>query len=213
MRSIGVWLASRPMAVHVHLVRHGEVHNPDHLVYADLAGFGLSDLGRAQAREVARYLGSRPVVAVWSSPLQRALETAAPIAARAGVPTSVDERLVEWALLGEWAGLGWDRLAELRPGELEAYLDDPLGSAVGPESLTALARRMSDAVREINTRHREGDVVVVGHQDPVQAVRLALTGRDLSTLHTAKPSHGSVITLSPAPSWREEAYWEPAQDA
>lgn len=199
------------MAIHVHLVRHGEVHNPDHLVYADLPGFGLSDLGRVQARETARYLGSSPIVAVWSSPLQRALETATPIAARAGVSITVDDRLTEWALLREWAGLGWDELGDIRPGEVEAYLEHPLESGIGSESLSELARRMSEAVRDINTRHRDGDVVIVSHQDPVQAGRLALTGRDLSTLHTNKPTHGSVTTLTPAASWREDSSWEPAQ--
>lgn len=200
------------MALHIHLVRHGEVHNPEHVVYADLPGFGLSDLGLAQARETARYLGSAPVVAVWSSPLQRALETAAPIAARAGVSVSVDDRLTEWALLREWAGIRWDDLAEVRPGQLEAYLADPSESKIGSETLNALARRITDAVRDVNTRHAGGDVVIVSHQDPVQAGRLALTGRDLATLHRDKPTHGSVITLTPGTSWHEVSYWEPAQE-
>lgn len=199
------------MALHIHLVRHGEVHNPEHVVYADLPGFGLSPLGLAQARETARYLGSAPIVAVWSSPLQRALETAAPIAARAGVSVSVDDRLTEWALLKEWAGLRWDDLAEERPGQLEAYLADPTESKLGSETLSALARRITNAVRDVNQRHTDGDVVIVSHQDPVQAGRLALTGRELSTLHRDKPTHGSVITLTPGDSWHEVSYWEPAQ--
>ena len=199
------------MALHIHLVRHGEVHNPDHLVYADLSGFGLSELGRRQAREAARYLGSAPVVAVWSSPLQRALETAAPIADRAGVPISVDERLTEWVMLRRWAGVRWDDLPAERPGELEAYLDAPASADLGEESLAGLGRRISEVVRELDLRHPQGDVVVVGHQDPTQAARLTLTGGDLSTLHTDKPGHGSIITLSARPTWREDSYWEPAQ--
>ena len=72
------------MAARVHLVRHGEVHNPDHLVYASLPGFTLSERGEAQARAVARYLGRQPIVGVWSSPLERALRTAEPLAQRVG---------------------------------------------------------------------------------------------------------------------------------
>ena len=81
-----------PMAALVHLVRHGEVDNPEHLVYADLPGFGLSPHGVEQARRVGRYLGPRPVVAVWSSPLERSLRTAEEIAGRTGVPVKIAER-------------------------------------------------------------------------------------------------------------------------
>lgn len=200
------------MARHVHLVRHGEVHNPDHVVYAALPGFALSGLGRAQAKEAARYLGARPIVAVWSSPLQRALETAEGVASRCGLPISVDPDLVEWALLGRWAGVAWDDVPSTHPGELEAYLDDPSRLPFADETLRSLAARVSGAIRRIDAAHRDGDVVVVGHQDPVQAARLALTGRDVAALHTDKPGHASVVTLTPGNPWREEDMWTPEVD-
>lgn len=197
------------MARHVHLVRHGEVHNPAEVVYDSLPGYPLSDGGRLQTRSTSRYLGSRPIVAVWSSPLQRALETAAPIAARSGIPVLVDEALTEWALLSRWAGTKWADLPSTHPGELEAYLDDPERLEFSDESLEALAGRMTRAIKRIEAGIDAGDVVVVGHQDPIQAARLALTGRSLSGLHTDKPSHASVITLVPDPSWRELSVWHP----
>lgn len=95
------------MASYVHLIRHGEVENPEHVVYARLAGFGLSDRGRRQATEAARYLARRPVVAVWSSPLQRALETAWVLAEPHGLPVLVDDELTEWKLADDWAGIVW----------------------------------------------------------------------------------------------------------
>ena len=95
------------MAALVHLVRHAEVDNPAHLVYADLPGFGLSPHGIEQARRVGRYLGPRPVVAIWSSPLERALRTAEEIASRTGVPVKVDPGLTEWAVIGRWKGHAW----------------------------------------------------------------------------------------------------------
>lgn len=178
-------------------------------MYDSLPGFPLSETGRVQARSATRYLGSQPVVAVWSSPLQRALETATPIAARSGVPVMVDEELIEWSLLSRWAGAKWADLASTHPGELEAYLEHPDRVEFGDESLTMLANRVVGAIKRIEGRYDAGDVVVVGHQDPTQAARLALTGRSLSTLHSAKPTHASVITLAPGPSWRELTYWEP----
>ncbi|MGH8911723.1 MAG: histidine phosphatase family protein, partial [Acidimicrobiia bacterium] len=113
------------MAARVHLVRHGEVHDPDHMVYASLPGYGLSELGIAQARSAARYLGRQAVVGVWSSPLERALRTAEPIAARVGQSVRVDPNLGEWGLMDHWAGTSWDDLGEVFPGELERFLERP----------------------------------------------------------------------------------------
>lgn len=197
------------MAGRVHLVRHGEVWNPDEVVYAALPGFGLSETGVAQAREVARYLRSAPIVAVWSSPLERALATAAPIAAGHGLPIRVEPELIEWKMADDWAGIKWAELPTERPGELEAYLEAPLGMKFAVESLTALATRMRRILTDIAARH-EGDVVVVSHQDPVQAARLSLTDRDLATQHADKPQHGTVITLQPSNPWLELAVWSPS---
>lgn len=197
------------MASHVHLVRHGEVANPDHVVYASLPGFRLTDEGLRQARSVARFLGSQPVVAVWSSPLERALQTAEAIAARALLPVLVHPDLTEWHLGDRWAGIPWEDLPERMPGELEAYLFDPTALPFSPETLDELAARVVGVVEELHERHREGDVVLVGHQDPVQAARLRLTGQSLDRLHTDKPAHGEVITLSPGPPWTEISAWSP----
>jgi len=198
------------MADKVHLVRHGEVHNPDNLVYASLPGFGLNDTGRRQAEAAARYLAFKPLVAVWSSPLQRAVETASEIARRAGLPVQVCDELIEWRLADSWAGIRWDELSEHRPGELERYLSDPLGLDVGTESLSRLASRMTGAVESLHRRHPEGEIVIVSHQDPVQAARLLLIGRRLESLQKDKPSHASVVTLQPGTPWKETARWAPA---
>lgn len=194
----------------VHLVRHGEVHNPDHVVYAALAGYGLSERGRAQARDAARYLRSAPVTAVWSSPLQRAIETAEPIARAHDLPIRIAEDLTEWKMADDWAGIRWEALPTERPGQLEAYLNQPLDLPFASESLTTLAERMRGVLSEIAGRH-EGDVVVVSHQDPVQAARLSITGRDLAGQHTDKPMHGTVITLRPGTPWTELTSWSPEQ--
>ncbi len=201
------------MAARIHLIRHGEVHNPDHVVYASLPGFGLSALGRLQAREAARYLGSSPVVAVWSSPLERALDTAAAIAGRFGVPVLVEPDLIEWKMADHWAGIVWEDLPERRPGELEAYLENPWDLPFASESLDQLAQRMRQAIASLHTRHPEGDVVVVSHQDPVQAARLSLTGRSVHRQNTDKPEHCAVITLKPGSPWRELTVWSPDQGA
>ena len=201
------------MARFVHLVRHGEVDNPDNVVYDSLPGFGLSRRGSLQAKAVARFLGSQPVIAVWSSPLQRALETAAPIAERCGIPVSVEPDFTEWSMLSRWAGHRWDELEVEYPGELTAYLSNPETVPNAEETLADLAHRMTAAIASITRRYEVGDIVIVSHQDPIQAARLTLTGRLLSGLHTDKPEHGSAITLQPGVTWHETSKWEPDVEA
>ncbi len=197
------------MAALVHLVRHGEVSNPDQIVYGTLPVFGLSTLGVEQARKVGRYLGPRAVVAIWSSPLERSLRTAEEIAARSGVPVRVDHDLTEWSAVDRWQGHRWGEIPGRFPGELEAYLEHPESLPFESESLADLADRMAGVARRLDAEHPHGDVVIVSHQDPIQAGRLRLVGAPLGHLHQDKPGHGSVITLRPGTTWIEETIWSP----
>lgn len=197
------------MAALVHLVRHAEVDNPDHLVCGSLPGFDLSPHGLEQARRVGRYLGPRPVVAIWSSPLQRALRTAEEIAARSGVPVRVHPDLTDWSLMDRWRGHAWNSISNLFPGELEAYLDDPQHLDFIDEQLGEIAERASAVARALDEEHPHGDVVVVSHQDVVQAARLHLTGTSLRSLHDEKPPNGGVVTLRPGATWHEQTSWGP----
>ncbi|MCB2222961.1 MAG: histidine phosphatase family protein [Actinobacteria bacterium] len=193
----------------LHLVRHGEVANPGHLVYADLPGFSLSPLGRRQADAVAARLAAQDGAVIACSPLERARETAAPLAAALGTVAAVDHRLTEWGLLSRWAGEVWGDLAVRYPGEVEAYLTDPSDLPFSPEPLDAVAARMAAAVADLGAGHPGGTAVVVSHQDPVQALRFHLTGRPLAGLGAAKPGHGTVITLRWDGEWAETGRWDP----
>jgi broad specificity phosphatase PhoE len=195
----------------IHLVRHGEVDNPHHVVYATLDGYELSRLGRSQALETARHLGGMPIARVACSPLQRAMETAAPIATAAGTDRVADGRLVEWRMAEAWAGIVWETLPRDRPGELEAYLASPERLPFSVEQLWQLAVRVSAAVMDLVPG--SGDLVVVSHQDPVEAARRTLTGRHFDDFHAGKPRHASVVTIGVQGSlpWPEVSYWEPDQ--
>lgn len=203
----------------IHLVRHGEVSNPDHVVYAGLDGFHLSSNGKRQAAETANRLGELNVAGVVSSPLDRAVETAQAIAALHGLQVTTDERLTEWALATRWEGIVWEDLPSRFPGELEAYLDNPADLRFAPETLAQVAARVSQAIDDLLADLPDGDMVVVGHQDPLHATRLAMTGRSFERFNDSKPGHGSVTTLvssigsdsSNDPDWVEATYWEPAQ--
>lgn len=200
----------------IHLIRHGEVDNPDHVVYADLDGFGLSELGWRQARAAAVRLRDADVSAVVHSPLQRASETAGEIAAGRPVAVEVDDRLTEWKIGTRWAGVVWEDLPTRFPGELEGYLATPADLPWSPEPLSTVAARFAAAVGAALERHPDGEVVFVAHQDPVQAARLVLLGRRLEDLQQEKPRHAEIISLETsdptvAEAWREVGRWAPDQ--
>ncbi|ORB85398.1 hypothetical protein B1987_18165 [Mycobacterium kansasii] len=161
----------------VHVVRHGEVHNPSGVLYGRLPGFRLSEAGQAQAAAVAEFLAGRDVVAVIASPLQRAQETAAPIAARHELPVDTDHDLIESANFfeGRHVGLGNGAWRDLR---VWWQLRNPFTPSWG-EPYTQIAQRMSTAVDKARVRAAGHEVVCVSHQLPVWTLRLHMTGRRL----------------------------------
>lgn len=199
------------MAALVHLVRNGEVDNPQHIVCGDLPGFGLSPHGLEQARRVGRYLGPRSVVAIWSSPLERALRTAEEIAARSGVPVRVDPDLRDWSLMDRWKGQSWRDLPSSFPGELERFLERPRDIDFADESLQQVAQRVTAVARRLDEQHPHGDVIMVTHESPMHAAHLTLTGSPLDGFSSDKPGYGAVITLRPGTSWKTETTWEPSE--
>jgi len=161
----------------VHVVRHGEVHNPEGILYGRLPGFGLSDRGREQAAAVADALADRDIAAVIASPLQRARETAAPIAAEHVLAVDTDHDLIESRNVFEGQRVSPGDGA-LRDPRNWWYLRDPFTPSWG-EPYKQIAERMTTAVRKARIRAEGREVVCVSHQLPVWTVRLALTGKRL----------------------------------
>ncbi|SNQ45877.1 conserved hypothetical protein [Frankia canadensis] len=161
----------------VHLVRHGEVFNPDKILYGRLPGFGLSENGHRQAKVTAEYLAGLDVAAVVASPLDRAQQTAAPIAAAHNLPVQVDPRLIESrnAFEGHTFEAGPAALARPRMWRL---LANPLRPSWG-EPYTEIAGRMLAAAEEWRDTHPGRHVVLVSHQLPVWTARRALEGQRL----------------------------------
>lgn len=199
----------RPMAALVHLVCHADVDNPESVVEGSLTGFGLSPHGLDQARRIGRYLGPRAVVAIWSSPMEHSLRTAEEIAARSSVPVRVDRDLREWSVTERWQGHPWRSINDEFSGELDQYLEHPHDLGFVDETLTHVAERTSAVARRLDREHPHGDIVIVSHQDPIQAARLLLTGSDLAGLHDDKPTTATVVTLRPGVTWVEETVWKP----
>ncbi len=196
----------------VHLIRHGEVHNPNHLVYADIPGFVLSERGISQAEAMANHLANIQLAAIVSSPLDRAVQTAFAVSERNEARVSTDDRLTEWKLGQRWAGVKWDDIPEKFPGELEQYLDDPTDLGFSPESLEAMSRRIAGVVCDWAQHIGDGDIAFVSHQDPIHGGVRILTAAGFGEYHEAKPEHCSVTTLtSNRGLWTRTDYWAPEQ--
>src|SRR6201994_316362 len=149
----------------VHLIRHGEVYNPDGVLYGRLPGFRLSDKGIRQAQAVAEALAGRDIVAVIASPLQRAQETAAPIAARHDLPVDTDPDLIESANFFEGKRLGPGDGAWRAPRFWWA-LRTP-SARWGGDPYKQMAARMRTAVDRARAGPAGHEAVCVSHQLPV----------------------------------------------
>jgi broad specificity phosphatase PhoE len=165
-----------PTAI-VHLVRHGEVANPEHVLYGRLPGYHLSADGVLMAKAAADFLAPRDVTVVRTSPLDRAVETGAPIAAEFGLEAVIDERLIEpWNYFeGMRFGVGDGSLR--RPRHWSA-LRNPFKPSWG-EPYASIASRMLAAARDAAQAARGHEAVCVSHQLPIWVARLAVEQRRL----------------------------------
>jgi broad specificity phosphatase PhoE len=178
----------------VHLLRHGEVHNPDHVLYGRLPGYHLSENGRQMAAAAADYFDKRPIAAVFASPLERAQETAKPVAERLGVPITTDDGLIESANVLEGKSVS---LASLAVNPLNwKYLWNPYTPSWGEPYAQVVAR-----VRLVIDRARETargqEAVCVSHQLPIWVSRLAAEHKRLwHNPNTRQCALGSVTSLT-----------------
>jgi broad specificity phosphatase PhoE len=161
----------------VHVVRHGEVHNPTGVLYGRLPGFHLSETGAAQAAAVADFLADRDIVAVIASPLQRAQETAAPIAAKHDLPVDTEPDLIESLNFFEGKRMGPGDGAWRNP-RFWWQLRNPFKPSWG-EPYTEIAARMATAADKARARAAGHEAVCVSHQLPVWTLRMHVTGERL----------------------------------
>ena len=195
----------------VHLVRHGEVHNPNGVLYGRLPEFRLSELGRSQAETVGRVLGQgHDIVSIVASPLQRAQETAAPLAEALGLPVGIDADIIEADNRFEGHKVG-GRGGALRNPQYWPLLINPLRPSWG-EPYLQIAHRMIGAVYSTLDTARGHEAVLVSHQLPVYTTRRFLEGRRL--WHDPRSRQCSLASITSlvfeGTTLRDIVYTEPA---
>jgi broad specificity phosphatase PhoE len=161
----------------VHLVRHGEVHNPEGVLYGRLPGFKLSTRGEQQAIVVAEYLADQDIAYVTASPMERAQQTAAPTAASHRLDPVIDERLIEAGNVfeGKKVSVGDGALRDPRNWP---KLRDPFTPSWG-EPYLQIAHRMLAAVHRARAAATGHEAVCVSHQLPIWTLRRFLEGHRL----------------------------------
>ena len=196
----------------VHLLRHGEVHNPGKVLYGRLPGFHLSQLGRAMADRVAEYLAGEDITHVVSSPLERAQETAAPAATALGLDVVLDERLIEAANVFEGKTFGVGDGSLRRPAHWK-YLRNPVRPSWG-EPYVEIAERMLAAAADARDAARGHQALAVSHQLPIWTARSFATGRRL--WHDPRKRQCSLASLTSltydGDTLVSVSYEEPARD-
>jgi broad specificity phosphatase PhoE len=196
----------------VHLLRHGEVHNPAGVLYGRLPGYHLSELGMEMAERVAHYVADSDITHLVSSPLERAQETAAPLSEKLGLPVSIDDRLIEAGNVFEGKTFGVGDGSLRRPSHWLS-LRNPIRPSWG-EPYRDIARRMLAAVADARDAARGHEALCVSHQLPIWTARSFATGRRL--WHDPRKRQCSLASLTSF-TYRGDrlvsvSYEEPAHD-
>jgi len=176
----------------VHVVRHGEVHNPESILYGRQPGWRLSERGQEMAETVARWSAELSLGAIHSSPLERAQQTATPIAAAHGIPITTDDRLIEAANIFEGKKFGVGD-GVLRQPSAWRHLWNPWRPSWG-EPYAEQVARMQAAIQHAYESASGKDALVVSHQLPIWILRSAIEGRPF--LHDPRRRQCSLASVT-----------------
>lgn len=178
------------------LVRHGATATTGKVLPGRAAGLHLSDHGRAQAEATAARIAAmaRPPVAVYASPLERAVETARPIAAKLGLRVRTERGLVECDF-GTWTGARLSVLRRRKEWRTVQHLPSAFRFPDG-ESFAEMQARMTDALDRLSAAHPGQSFVAVSHADPIKAAIAATAGVPLDLFQRLVVSPCSVSVLS-----------------
>ena len=177
----------------VHLLRHGEVYNPEGVLYGRRDGFHLSDLGNTMAQRVADTIGDRDIVHLRVSPLERAQETARPLAQARGLEIVTDERVIESTNKFEGVNFSEGAMTIVKRPRLWKHLYNPFKPSWGEPSATVVARMMA-AVEDARKAAAGHEAVIVSHQLPIWATRLHVEGR--RQLHDPRRRQCTLCSLT-----------------
>ena len=174
-----------------YLVRHGTVDGMNQRIYGRTPGIHLSEQGRAEAEEIARELANTGLEAIYSSPLERARETAEAIARSANLPVQIELGLNEIDF-GHWSNC---RFEELRSDPEWKRFNSNRSSAGAPAGELMLAAQARAVAVIENLRPQHGVIAIVSHGDVIRALVAHYLGFNLDFIHRLRIDAGSITTL------------------
>ncbi|MFM8311455.1 MAG: MSMEG_4193 family putative phosphomutase [Ilumatobacteraceae bacterium] len=184
-----------PPSTLVLLVRHGQTPTTGKVLPGRAPGLHLADAGREQAQRAAERIAELPRVdALYASPLERARETAAPIAAARKIRVQVERGLLECDF-GDWTGRELAALYKLPEWQTVQRAPSTF-TFPGGESFTAMQTRMVAAVDRIRARHAGGVVVCVSHADPIKALVAHALGTHIDLFQRIVISTCSITAIA-----------------
>lgn len=189
------------MALRLFLLRHAETVWNRERRYQGWTDTGLSEVGHAQAQAAARALATTLLHAIYASPLRRAQETAAAVAAPHGLPVRAAEAFKEMGF-GRWEGLTVDEVRAQDPERYRAWLDAPQVS--GPpdgERLEAVQQRVLRGLDALRDGHDEQSVCLVAHGITARILILEALGLPLDRIWSLHVSSAGISELEFRPDW------------
>jgi probable phosphoglycerate mutase len=180
------------------LIRHGTTSWIGHALAGHIEGVGLNEGGLTEARQLAGRLRKWPIRAIYSSPLQRAVETATPLAEALGLPVQPRERLTE-IRFGRWSG---SRIADIETDERWSKFNGlrSLTRAPGGELMLEVQARMADELNELACLHPDHMVALFSHADVIRSAVLLCLGVPLDLFYRVEISPASVSILDFGPA-------------
>jgi len=177
------------------LIRHGENDFlKTHRMPGQLPGIHLNDIGRAQAEAVAETLKDQPIKAIYASPLERAVETAEPLACAKRLEIQLVDDLKD-TNIGKWQGRSWKALSRLKYWRVVQFAPARARFPEG-ETFYQTQARVVHALDEIFRKHKKDDLVaVVMHADPIKLAVAHYIGLALDNFQRLRVDPASITTL------------------
>jgi broad specificity phosphatase PhoE len=173
----------------IHLIRHCEVQNSEHVIYGRLPGFYLCSRGLYQAEKLHEYFENANISAIITSPLERAMQTAEIISDN-NIPIIIEKDILE-ADYRKWEGIRADKRDSK---DVLLYIENPDKAHLG-ETLAQIEKRMRRAIESAINNYKGKKIVMVSHADPIIVARLSYEGRLLTDVNKCEVRNASITTL------------------
>ena len=180
------------MKTTINMIRHASNLNPDGIIPGRVPGFHLNEEGKQRAKKVGKYLKNKPINIIYTSPLERAYETANIVSE--SLPQAKISHAYELIEVDSSSWQGYKQEEVFTNNNYSLYLNDPSTDMV-PENTNKLADIMKEFVLGLCKKHIGKELICVSHNDPITALRLSLEGKSLQLLKTFHVSSGSITTF------------------